>query len=92
MILDYNLLVYLSLCTYIVSWLVVDGHIFDTPRFHVINATRFLRFGGYHILECKTCFAFWFSLSICIGVGQPFYTLPVWAVARILQRQERPAE
>jgi hypothetical protein len=92
MTLNYDLLLHLSLCTYIASWLFVDGHIFDTPRFLVINATGFLRFGGYHVLECRTCFSFWFALAACISLGEIGYVLPVWAISRILQRQERPVE
>lgn len=89
---DWSLLAYLSLCTYIVSWLFVEGHLLDTPRFLVIGATGFLRFGGYHLLECRTCFAAWFSAIICISLGEISYWLPVWAVARVLHRQERPTE
>jgi hypothetical protein len=92
MMLNYHVLVYLALCTYIVTWLMIEGHIFDTPRFLIIQGTGFLRFGGYHLLECRTCFAGWFSLACAATYGDLVYWLPVWAVSRIIQKQERPAE
>ena len=87
--LDWELIAYLALANYILSWLVVEGHVLDRPRAAVQRDTPFLRFGGYHLLECRTCVGFWIAVGSCLLARDAAALLPAWALSRLMRSFER---
>lgn len=87
--LDWGNIIYLGLANYILSWFVVDAHVLDAPRHALKRDTPFLRFGGVHLFECRSCIAFWVALGMSIYPFDPSIIAPVWAISRILRMQER---
>ena len=86
---DWGNIIALGLATYILSWFLCEAHVIDTPRHAIKRGTPFLRFGGVHLLECRSCTSFWIALGTCIYPFDPGALLPIWAVSRILRMQER---
>jgi len=86
---DWENVIYLGLANYIISWFVVEAHVLDAPRHAIKRDTPSLRFGGVHILECRSCVAFWVALGMSLFPLDLGLLAPVWAISRILRMQER---
>ena len=87
--LDWQNIIAAALAVYIISKVVVDAHVFDTPRHVIKRDTPGLRFGGIHLLECRMCVAFWVALGTCCYSWDFSTLLPVWGIAHALRMQER---
>jgi len=84
------MLLEISLSVYIVAWFFVDAHLIDTSRAWLILKTdSSLRYGGFHLLECRGCCAFWAAVVVCLICREPSLILPSWGMGHFLRRLER---
>lgn len=77
-----------SLSTYAVTFVVVSSSLFEPVRAKVKLLTPRLKVGtGRHPIECRMCFGFWASVTVC-NVDYAMI-LPVYGLAYFLATQER---
>jgi len=78
------------LAAYIITVVLVEGHIFSYAREYARQRLSLLRFGGTHLFDCRLCVGFYISVGLVVfnsGTINDF--LIIYGASYFLATQER---
>ena len=75
--------------SYILTALLVDGTIFNTPRRWLRKKTQFLTFNSHWLFDCRLCLGFWVSIIVAFFIGNISIFLAIYGFSHFLSMIER---
>lgn len=81
-------LIYLSLATYAITFVIASSSLFEPLREWIKPRTPRLKIGNHkHLIECRMCCGFWCAVAVCNLDWNML--LPVYGLSYFLATQER---